>query len=191
MNNNYLFSQFSTANHVPQFTGTNVDNVDGHLIINSLDYSLHQFSTEYYVPQDTTNVDDHLIIDSLTYPPHQFSSTREYVQQEAYAMQENLELEEQMGRVGSRLSDETIKRHLRIRSYDVTSKRMEEEADKCAICQGEYEKGEFIGGLQCRHEYHVECVKKWLKQHNSCPICRADAVSPNANQTAGKPYHNC
>ncbi|XP_063936525.1 uncharacterized protein LOC108226879 isoform X2 [Daucus carota subsp. sativus] len=69
--------------------------------------------------------------------------------------EENLELEEQMGRVDSRLSEETIMGHLK----------------------GEYEKDELIGGLQCRHEYHVECVKKWLQQHNSCPICKADAVS--------------
>ncbi|WOH05235.1 hypothetical protein DCAR_0624649 [Daucus carota subsp. sativus] len=92
-------------------------------------------------------------------------------------MQENLELEEQMGRVDSRLSEETIMGHLKVRSYDATSERINEEPDICVICQGEYEKDELIGGLQCRHEYHVECVKKWLQQHNSCPICKADAVS--------------
>lgn len=94
-------------------------------------------------------------------------------------MQENLELEEQMGRVGSRLSEKTIMGNLKIRSCDATSKRMDEEPDICVICQGEYEKDELIGGLHCRHEYHVNCVTKWLQQHNSCPICKAVAVSPN------------
>ncbi|KAL8097920.1 uncharacterized protein LOC141684699 [Apium graveolens] len=94
--------------------------------------------------------------------------------------EENLELEEQMGRVGSRLSEETIMGHLKITSYDATNKMMDEEADICVICQGEYEKDDLIGGLQCRHEYHVECIKRWLQQHNSCPICKAEVVSPNA-----------
>ncbi|KAK1359657.1 Ring finger protein [Heracleum sosnowskyi] len=97
-----------------------------------------------------------------------------------HTYEEDLELEEQMGRVGSRLSEKTIMRHLKRRRYDATSKRMGEEADICVICQGEYEKYELIGGLQCRHEYHVECVKKWLKQHNSCPIYKAAAVPSNA-----------
>ncbi|WOH05238.1 hypothetical protein DCAR_0624652 [Daucus carota subsp. sativus] len=93
-------------------------------------------------------------------------------------MQEFLELLElvAVGRVGGGLSEETIMRHLKIRSHDVTSKKMDEEPDICVICQDEYEKDELIGGLQCRHEYHVECVKKWLKQRNSCPLCKADAV---------------
>ncbi|KAL8133063.1 hypothetical protein AgCh_008505 [Apium graveolens] len=75
------------------------------------------------------------------------------------------------------LSEETIMKHLKTRTYDATAKRVDEEPDICVICQGEYENDQLIGGLHCRHEYHVECIKKWLQQNNSCPVCKAAAVS--------------
>ncbi|KAL8097921.1 hypothetical protein AgCh_030876 [Apium graveolens] len=77
--------------------------------------------------------------------------------------EEYLELEERIGRVDSRLSEKTIMGNLKITSYETSSKRMD-EADICVVCQDEYEKDELIGGLECRHEYHVECIKRWLKQ---------------------------
>lgn len=81
------------------------------------------------------------------------------------------------------LSEETIMEHLKTRTYAAEDKRVDEEPDICVICQGEYENDELIGGLHCRHEYHVECIKKWLQQNNSCPICKAAAVSENADKS--------
>lgn len=81
------------------------------------------------------------------------------------------------------LSEETIMEHLKTRTYAASTKRVDEEPDICVICQGEYETNELIGGLQCRHEYHVECIKKWLQQNNSCPICKATAVSQSVDKS--------
>ena len=91
-------------------------------------------------------------------------------------MQGYLELEERMGRVGSRLSEETIMQHIRITCYTTTTTSTNEGPDICVICQGEFEDDEFMGGLRCGHEYHVQCIKKWLRQINNCPICKATAV---------------
>ncbi|KAK1359656.1 RING-type domain-containing protein [Heracleum sosnowskyi] len=94
--------------------------------------------------------------------------------------QEYILLYEQIGAVDYRLSGETIMEHVNITSYDA-SKRMDEEAEICVICQAEYEKDELIGVLRCQHEFHVECIKRWLQQHDSCAICKAAAISPIAN----------
>lgn len=38
------------------------------------------------------------------------------------------------------------------------------------------EEGELIKVLpNCKHDFHSECIDKWLGSHSTCPICRADA----------------
>ena len=48
----------------------------------------------------------------------------------------------------------------------------EEEEQTCAICLGELQEGARIGSLTCNHEFHVDCLKVWLKQKNHCPLCK-------------------
>lgn len=92
-------------------------------------------------------------------------------------MQGDLELEEETEQVGSRLSEETIMRHIQTENYTpTTTSSLNEESDICVICQGEFEYGESIGGLHCGHKYHEQCIKTWLQQMNNCPICKATAV---------------
>ena len=43
---------------------------------------------------------------------------------------------------------------------------------ECSVCQAEYQPGDKLVKLPCSHDYHKDCVIKWLKQNNSCPICR-------------------
>lgn len=53
-----------------------------------------------------------------------------------------------------------------------------EEATQCYICLLEYEDGDGIRTLPCRHEYHVSCVDKWLKEvHRVCPLCRGNVCN--------------
>lgn len=54
---------------------------------------------------------------------------------------------------------------------------------ECTICIDEVEVGDEVIVLPCRHWFHEECASLWLKQHNSCPVCRA-AIDGAA---AGKP----
>ncbi|KAH0735554.1 hypothetical protein KY285_011261 [Solanum tuberosum] len=51
-----------------------------------------------------------------------------------------------------------------------------EEQEACAICLIEYNDEDTIGTLQCGHEFHVECIKKWLMRKKTCPYCRAQLL---------------
>ncbi|KAL3120991.1 hypothetical protein niasHT_009642 [Heterodera trifolii] len=50
---------------------------------------------------------------------------------------------------------------------------------ECTICLGEIEKETPVKLLAilepCKHIFHNECISEWLKNHNTCPICRAKA----------------
>ncbi|XP_059277820.1 probable E3 ubiquitin-protein ligase RHB1A [Lycium ferocissimum] len=49
----------------------------------------------------------------------------------------------------------------------------DEEQETCAICLLEYKDENTISTLQCGHEFHSGCIKKWLQRKKSCPFCRA------------------
>ena len=47
-----------------------------------------------------------------------------------------------------------------------------EEGASCVICISEYEKNEKIRTLtNCNHNFHKNCIDKWLKSKGKCPLC--------------------
>ncbi|CAN6467072.1 unnamed protein product [Victoria cruziana] len=51
---------------------------------------------------------------------------------------------------------------------------------RCCICLEEYRHEEHLGKLECGHEYHTCCIKKWLQQKSICPICKSTVSEFNA-----------
>ncbi|KAK6929664.1 Zinc finger, RING-type [Dillenia turbinata] len=43
---------------------------------------------------------------------------------------------------------------------------------ECCICKESLVVGDNMQELPCKHIFHPPCLKPWLDQHNSCPICR-------------------
>lgn len=43
----------------------------------------------------------------------------------------------------------------------------------CRICLSDYEEGEQVTTLPCRHTFHSSCANQWLQQSPTCPMCRA------------------
>ncbi|GAB2217638.1 hypothetical protein Droror1_Dr00000841 [Drosera rotundifolia] len=46
------------------------------------------------------------------------------------------------------------------------------EDAECAICKEKLVVGDEMQELPCKHTFHPPCLKPWLDEHNSCPICR-------------------
>ncbi|KAL8499343.1 hypothetical protein ACS0TY_022358 [Phlomoides rotata] len=42
----------------------------------------------------------------------------------------------------------------------------------CSICQENLVVDDKMQELPCNHMFHPPCLKPWLDEHNSCPICR-------------------
>lgn len=42
------------------------------------------------------------------------------------------------------------------------------------ICFIEYEAGDKTVTLPCngKHMFHEECIERWLKSNNTCPLCK-------------------
>ncbi|EPS72594.1 hypothetical protein M569_02164, partial [Genlisea aurea] len=50
----------------------------------------------------------------------------------------------------------------------------EGSCDSCVICRLDYEDGDTLTVLSCKHLYHPECIKSWLKINKVCPVCSAE-----------------
>ena len=60
--------------------------------------------------------------------------------------------------------------------------RLKQQQERCTICISDFEVGEELKQLPCRHIYHLECVDSWLKQENKCPVCKGE-VDISENKT--------
>ncbi|GMI74755.1 hypothetical protein like AT3G19910 [Hibiscus trionum] len=46
--------------------------------------------------------------------------------------------------------------------------------ESCVICRVDYEDGDSLTVLSCKHSYHPECINNWLKINKVCPVCSAE-----------------
>ena len=49
--------------------------------------------------------------------------------------------------------------------------------DKCAICLQKYKGIDIIKEFPCNHIFHKNCIFKWLKKSNVCPLCKHDITN--------------
>lgn len=56
--------------------------------------------------------------------------------------------------------------------------RPHEATSECSVCLSDFEDGEKIRQLKCKHRFHKDCVDKWLQQYwATCPLCRTRVLS--------------
>lgn len=48
----------------------------------------------------------------------------------------------------------------------------ESDRQTCIICQNSIDQGIQVKRLHCNHIFHSECISAWLKQSDTCPLCR-------------------
>ncbi|GER30146.1 RING/U-box superfamily protein [Striga asiatica] len=85
------------------------------------------------------------------------------------AIDDTIDIYDDIVRVGSGVSEEALSRGLK-RKRGISG-------EMCVVCQdlllGE---GEQVAGLGCGHDYHIDCIKQWLREKNVCPLCKVTAV---------------
>jgi hypothetical protein len=55
----------------------------------------------------------------------------------------------------------------------------------CAVCLLEYESGQELRVLPCRHHFHQACIDVWLRKNKTCATCRQEIDRPsNTQQTS-------
>ncbi|MQM16329.1 hypothetical protein Taro_049284 [Colocasia esculenta] len=51
----------------------------------------------------------------------------------------------------------------------------------CAVCKDEISLEEKAKRLPCSHHYHTGCILPWLRIRNTCPVCRHELPTDDAN----------
>ncbi|PWA36192.1 zinc finger, RING/FYVE/PHD-type [Artemisia annua] len=103
--------------------------------------------------------------------PDQYQDMRLDIDDMSY--EELLALEERIGNVSTGLSEEGMFECLSEQVY--CSIDQIHEDDSCPICLEEFKNGEKVGRMKkCGHDYHVDCIKKWLVMKKICPVCKSE-----------------
>ncbi|KAJ8607334.1 hypothetical protein MRB53_040352 [Persea americana] len=66
---------------------------------------------------------------------------------------------------------------------------------ECSICMDNVVKGEEVTVLPCKHWFHGQCIEAWLREHDTCPVCRTgitprDGPQNTARSPTQAPLHN-
>ncbi|KAI3838687.1 hypothetical protein MKX03_013377 [Papaver bracteatum] len=105
--------------------------------------------------------------------------------EDGLSYEELTELQERAGKVQRGVPKETISRELKTR----VNTSSEEETEICTVCQDGYEKKDKIATLDCKHEYHQDCITQWLLQKNVCPVCKRQALM--MEESKGEEVNEC
>jgi len=64
-----------------------------------------------------------------------------------------------------------------------------ESEDVCSVCMETYQKGDVVKQLPCKHEFHGDCIDRWLNLKDACPLCRAKLTKGRAMSESSEERH--
>lgn len=66
-------------------------------------------------------------------------------------------------------------------SVVVTKDDVDNNNALCAVCKDDFAVGEQAKQLPCTHRYHGDCIVPWLGIRNTCPVCRYEFPTDDAD----------
>lgn len=54
----------------------------------------------------------------------------------------------------------------------------------CSICQETFKDDETVRRMPCKHDFHHDCIVKWLNLRNTCPTCRTSVDRRHSSQSS-------
>lgn len=101
----------------------------------------------------------------------------EEVDPDELSYEELIALGEVVGTESRGLSADTI---ASLASINYKSQGIQEgTSDSCVICRLDYEDGDSLTVLSCKHLYHPECINNWLQINKVCPVCSTEVSTPS------------
>jgi len=76
-----------------------------------------------------------------------------------------------------------------LKTIDITQNHVDNK-EECAICKEEFCISESVKQLPCGHNYHDTCISPWLETRNSCPVCRYELPTDDADYENRKRTQN-
>ncbi|GJJ71206.1 E3 ubiquitin-protein ligase RNF115/126 [Entomortierella parvispora] len=90
-----------------------------------------------------------------------------------------MEMQSRSGPVGA--SDEVINS---IPQHKITPEELDAKTE-CSVCQDKFTEQDVCLQLKCKHIFHDDCIKPWLKTSATCPTCRCSLIPDD--ETARRP----
>jgi len=94
-------------------------------------------------------------------------------------------LAESEGRQAPPASSQVLEKMLRLR-WGPRMQREKGGKQSCSICLADLEMGDEVMQITCGHFFHEDCILPWLKQTNSCPLCRFELPTDDSEYEARK-----
>ncbi|KAK1355448.1 hypothetical protein POM88_048704 [Heracleum sosnowskyi] len=60
-------------------------------------------------------------------------------------------------------------------------KRVEKVEEPCSICHIDFDVNQKICILECGHMFHESCIVEWVREKNTCPLCRRKLYEYDSN----------
>ena len=65
---------------------------------------------------------------------------------------------------------------------DLLTSDEQKENDQCSVCIESFDDDDDqVYKMPCGHPFHKECLMPWLEMHNSCPSCRHQLPTDDAD----------
>eukprot|EP00755_Sulcionema_specki_P004699 Sspe_Gene.30752::Locus_15196_Transcript_5_5_Confidence_0.500_Length_1107::g.30752::m.30752 len=68
-----------------------------------------------------------------------------------------------------------------VQKLEKTTITTKDEGHVCTVCQDAFEVNDEATKMPCGHDFHSDCLGPWLRQANSCPTCRFELKTDDAD----------